>query len=313
MRNVGVQRVEGFVYPVSTQVIDTNDLPKEIVGRVYLYKLTCLSNDKVYIGQTNNLRLRFWQYRSAANRGIKTQVIQRAILKYGFENFSFEQIVTCQNQQDADELEILLIQQYQSHASTGKGYNVEWGGKGENAIKSEETCRKISEGLRKHYAQFKSIRIGGKHTEQAKRNMSIASMGKAGTNTGKTFPDEWRLKIAKILVGKENKKIRLFSESIEAEICKLYVEDQQSTYALGPKFGCQRSTITTILKRNGVVIRPSIQSKSSNGRNIFTKEQEKEICELYKGGKISMAELSRNFGCQGNTIRSILLRHDVKL
>ena len=60
--------------------------------------------------------------------------------------------------------------------------------------------------------------------------MSQSSMGKPGTNTGKKFSDEWRIKISKSQIGKERKHKIKFSEEIEKEICRLYIQESKSTY-----------------------------------------------------------------------------------
>lgn len=285
MRNVGVQRVEGFVYPASTHWINPPDLPlRDSLGLIYLYKITNLINKKNCIGQTNNLRQRFYQYRSSANRGLTDQVIQRAILKYGFDNFSFEQIATCQNRQDADYLETLLIQQYGSHVSLENGYNVDWGGQGENAIRSEETCRKISESLQKHYEIFDS-------------HLKDKPLAKEHT----------------LASGKERLNRRRFSIEVEMEICHLYTNNH-SMKSLSRQFKCYSSLIRDILRRNGIIAYSSRESKCSNRHNIFTLEQEIEICSLIKNGEaINRAELARKIGCNKSTLRNILLRNGVKL
>lgn len=62
--------------------------------------------------------------------------------KYGVENFIFEVIAACKSQDDANELETLLVEQYQSHISTGNGYNVSAGGS--NAPKTEQWKQQLS-------------------------------------------------------------------------------------------------------------------------------------------------------------------------
>jgi len=136
----------------------------------YLYKITNLMNDKIYIGQTVAPSARWRDHRTAAIKR-PVQVISKAIQKYGEENFVFEIIAECKGQVNADELEILLIQQYDSHFSTGKGYNVNLGG--ETAPKSEGTKEKIRQSL-----------LGKKHTEKRKYNISQAHLGQIAWNAG---------------------------------------------------------------------------------------------------------------------------------
>jgi group I intron endonuclease len=130
------------------------------------------------------------------------------------------------------------------------------------------------------------------------------------TNGGKKFSEKWIVRISKSLSGKPQTNRRRFSEEIEKEICRLYFEEEKSMYALGQQFKCQRNLIADIIKRNNIKIRQSNYTGHSNGCNIFSKTQEIEICNLYLGGNISRAELSRKFNCGKTTIRDILLRHN---
>lgn len=136
----------------------------------YLYKITNLMNNKIYIGQTVAPSARWRDHRTAAIK-YPRQVISKAINKYGEDSFVFEIIAECRGQDNADQLEIELIQQYNSHFSGGKGYNVNLGG--ETAPKSEETKEKIRQAL-----------LGKKHTEERRRNISEAHKGQKAWNAG---------------------------------------------------------------------------------------------------------------------------------
>ncbi len=102
----------------------------------YLYKITNLINNKLYIGQTIQPTKRWYDHRNAAARPV--QIISRAIHKYGAHNFIFEVIATSKTQEDANLIEILLIQQYESHISTGKGYNTSLGGTGHHQVSKND-------------------------------------------------------------------------------------------------------------------------------------------------------------------------------
>lgn len=276
----------------------------------YLYKITNTENKKVYIGQTNNPPLRWSQHKSNAKYSRGNQVITRAMTKYGANVFEFDVIATCRTQEDVDIVEEQIIQQYDSR-NPDRGYNVDIGGN--TSPRTPEILAKISAALQKHYETHDGWLKGGTLTEEWKQNMSKAAMGKAGTNTGKIFDEEWKTKISKSQAGKPRKSNRRFSDELEIEICRLYVEEEQSTYALGKQFDCSRTTIDDLLKRNGISIRQSNYTGHSNRRNIFSSEQELEICKLYQDGNTSRASLAKKFGCGKTTIRDILLRHKIKL
>jgi len=100
----------------------------------YLYRVTNKINNKTYIGQTVKPAARWWQHR---HDSIDPKIpFHYAIKKYGSENFEFDIIASCKNQDDANYTETELVKQYQSHISTNKGYNATHGGM--NAPKTEE-------------------------------------------------------------------------------------------------------------------------------------------------------------------------------
>lgn len=119
----------------------------------YLYKITNQLNNKIYIGQSNNGR-RWSQHKYFARHPEQTgQHIHNAMAKYGVDNFIFEIIATCRTQVDADEVETILIYQYNSRDKT-IGYNSKIGGiDGRKGSQSEETREKIRQATIKQIAE----------------------------------------------------------------------------------------------------------------------------------------------------------------
>jgi group I intron endonuclease len=274
----------------------------------YIYKITNKINSKIYIGQTNNTSLRWSQHKSNAKHNRGQQIITRAISKYGVDNFDFDVIASCKTQEDTNLTEEQIIFQYDSR-NLEKGYNVDAGGN--TTPRTPEVSEKISKSLQQHYKIHSGWNKGGTLTEEWKNKISESHKGLPGTNTGKTFSDEWKMKISKSQIGKERKNIRRFSEDIEKEICRLYVEEEKSMYALGKQFNCYRTLIDDILNRYGTYKRERKIIK--NGRNIFTQEREIEICDLFVKQFVNMVELAKKFDCGKTTIRGILLRNNVNL
>jgi group I intron endonuclease len=275
-----------------------------------IYLITNIKNNKIYIGQTNNLYQRWAQYKSAAKHASNDMVITRALRKHGIENFSFQPIATAKTLEDINHLETLMIRQFNS-TNPNIGYNIDEGGG--VTTRSALTCQKISEGLRKHYETHTNWNKGGTLPEEWRKALSEAAMGKPGTNIAKEFDDEWSLNISKSLSGKERKQKRRFSEEQEREICRLYVEEEKSTYALGNDFEASRSLIISILKRNEVVMRESNYTGHSNGRNILNEVEQMKACIIYQKGNISIKALAKQFSCGSTTMRDILLRHSIDL
>jgi len=70
---------------------------KEVNGKSVVYMWTNLSNSKRYIGSSVNLKRRILQYYNV-NRLLKmpSMVINNALLKYKYLNFSFSIIEFCE-------------------------------------------------------------------------------------------------------------------------------------------------------------------------------------------------------------------------
>lgn len=155
----------------------------------FLYKLTNKINNKVYIGQTININKRFSSHKSSIENNKPTQVIHRAIIFYGKENFDWNIIATCRSLDDANSLEEILIIQYQSHISMGRGYNVSLGGK--NASKSEEFKKQISSKLKGHPVSQETRNLISKSnmgriiTQEHRKKISDGSKGRTNTEESK--------------------------------------------------------------------------------------------------------------------------------
>lgn len=161
---------------------------------IYLYKITNIVNNKVYIGQSIDPEKRWTKHKSASIH-TPTQTIHHAMKKHGITNFVFEIVAVSLNQDDANEIETELVSQYDCHISSGKGYNVTYGGS--NAPKSEEWKQLISEKAKERfendpkYKEQVSLRNKGKqHTDEARANMSAAHIGQKAWNEGKKMSPE---------------------------------------------------------------------------------------------------------------------------
>jgi len=80
----------------------------------YIYKITNLINNKMYIGQTNNVNRRWNEHRTKNTNSI----IHKAIQKYGEENFKIEVLEKTVNP-DEDELKWIVY-----FNSVHEGYNI---------------------------------------------------------------------------------------------------------------------------------------------------------------------------------------------
>ena len=88
-----------------------------------IYKITNLINNKIYIGQSVNTKHRWEQHVSASKHNPK-MIIDKAIKKYGEENFIVELI---EKTEQYDEREQYWISHYNS-TDHNIGYNICTGG-----------------------------------------------------------------------------------------------------------------------------------------------------------------------------------------
>lgn len=153
-----------------------------------VYKHT-VPNGKVYIGITGMKPERRWEN----GEGYRTQIFYRAIQKYGFDNICHEILFDGLTKVEAEQKEIELIAYYNSNHKD-YGYNVDNGGSSIGSH-SEATRKKLSENM------IGDTRNRGRiHTEESKKHMSEAHIGKRLTDetkrklsefhTGKKYTDE---------------------------------------------------------------------------------------------------------------------------
>lgn len=92
-------------------------------SKMYIYQITNLINNKIYIGQTNNIKKRWSNHKCGNNSNM---IIARAIKKYGVENFKFEILYRNLSLEEANIKEIQLIKEKNSRVPNG--YNIASGG-----------------------------------------------------------------------------------------------------------------------------------------------------------------------------------------
>jgi group I intron endonuclease len=127
---------------------------------------------KVYIGITCQNPIRRW----AHGHGYRNNpYFSRAILKYGWDNFTHEVLFSGLSKEDACEKEIELIRFHKSN-NEDYGYNISSGGEFPTTGRklSDEEKRKLSECRRGEKHPF----YGKKLSEEHRRKMSDAHKGK---------------------------------------------------------------------------------------------------------------------------------------
>ena len=131
------------------------------MGEWCVYKHYLKNDNRVYIGQTNNVLLR-WKpsaYKHCAK-------FYNAIQKYGWKNFSHDILIDNLTIEEANEWEEYYIKKYDS---IDDGWNLKLGG--ENHLHSEETKQKMSK-----------TRKGVPHSQEHSQAISEALKGQKKTN-----------------------------------------------------------------------------------------------------------------------------------
>jgi group I intron endonuclease len=193
----------------------------------YLYVITDNLHSKKYIGQTINLKQRW-----IAHKTVKPTIlyIDRAIKKYGIQNFTYQIVAFCETQRDADCAEQFLINIHDSR-NKSKGYNIKPGGK---------------------------VATGWKHTSDTKRKISLSEQGKTISVDTKLKMSDSQIK--RIRLKKEFKKMsetkRRKKIIFEETISPLVIEDYKIgsfIYLLAKKYKTRTSTISKILSKAGLL------------------------------------------------------------
>jgi hypothetical protein len=114
-----------------------------------VYKITCVSNNKIYIGQTKYSSRHRWNQHvyEAKNPKVKQcRLLNRCINKYGKDSFIIEDLIESDIHDELDEWEIFYIDWFKT-INTDFGLNLNSGGK-KNHIISEETRLYLSNAVK---------------------------------------------------------------------------------------------------------------------------------------------------------------------
>lgn len=135
-------------------------------------------NNKVYIGQSVNLKDRIAHHKSSLRHNRHdNSYLQRSWNKYHEENFEFSILEECESEDELDELERKYILEYDS-MNHDHGYNFDSGGS-LNKHMSEDVKRRLSE-MKKGKRTGPLCYFYGKHikhTEEFKRKLSERMSG----------------------------------------------------------------------------------------------------------------------------------------
>ncbi|MEE1071657.1 MAG: GIY-YIG nuclease family protein [Cellulosilyticum sp.] len=125
-----------------------------------IYKITNTVDNRSYIGQSKDIKLRFRKHRYRLNKGIHHNCfLQRAWDKYGESFFTFEVVEECL-EEELDLKETYYISMYDSF---NNGFNMSVGGEGA---------------------------LGYRHSEEMKKSMHLRNTGKNNPNSRKVICED---------------------------------------------------------------------------------------------------------------------------
>lgn len=129
-----------------------------------IYRATCTINNKSYIGFASNFNQRHHSHKHSFNTGAQT-VLYNAMRKHGWDSFTWDIIYQSTDKDyTKNVMEEYFIREYDTYVDNGNGYNMTYGGDGNNGH-SQRTLDKL-----------RAARLGktmGPCTEETKRLISI--------------------------------------------------------------------------------------------------------------------------------------------
>jgi group I intron endonuclease len=150
-----------------------------------IYKWTNKLTNDIYIGQSVDLAKRFIRYFNISYlKNRETLVISRALIKYGYSNFSLEILEYC------DIAYLTEREQYYLDKLNPKYNILKIAGSSLGHKLTEETKAKISKSLKGIYVKEKSALFGRTHSEETKALMALKKSDINNPLFGKTHTKE---------------------------------------------------------------------------------------------------------------------------
>lgn len=189
-------------------------------------------NNKKYIGQAMNFK-----NRHASHICCKQLPLDRAITKYGIENFKIIILKENLTLKQRNEWEEYYISYYNTTCVGGLGYNIKSGGRHagwfEGKTKEEQQayrdkCRKINMGENNPF-------YGKHHSDQSKEKIRKA-------NSGKPKSEKTKEKISESRKGKGTKKIKQYTKDGE------FIKEWEGSKLASKELGLKDPNIVACLK-----------------------------------------------------------------
>lgn len=195
-----------------------------------IYTITCLVNNKIYVGQSNNIKKRLAKHISklVANKHPNVY-LQFAVNAHGIKNFLFEELVTCSE-------ELLCSEEHYwvtilNSLDRKYGYNIDNTSPiSKRSARSVETREKL-----------RQVNLGKKYSDETKRKISIGSKGRK-------MSEEQKLKLSLDRKGKSttgDKRIPI----IQYDKNGVFIKEWGSASEASKALGCIASEISMVCRQ----------------------------------------------------------------
>lgn len=216
-----------------------------------IYQAINTINNKIYIGQTSNLKKRIYDHIRASKHKKDNMTFHKAIRKYGIDNFKWEVIYKCEDKLVLNVMETMKIIVNHSHISEG-GYNMTWGGEGtsgyklSNETKEKQRLKKLGiKQTKEHITNRMKWMINYKPTNETKIKMSIIKVGKKNSV-------EHCKNISLAMLGKKRKPYIKNKDIISRNIDILKLRALGFTYKqIMVKIKVSKATISNVCSKGG--------------------------------------------------------------
>lgn len=153
-----------------------------------VYKITNKLNGKSYVGiTTKTITERFDAHLNRANR--EKSAVQRAMKKYGKDNFTIEQLDTANSQAELFEKEIFWIEKLNTFK--GYGYNLTLGGGGITGMSDEVKAKISSTKTGKKVPKLQGKKVSTKARVQISRALGGNKVELTNLSTGEVIILDW--------------------------------------------------------------------------------------------------------------------------
>ena len=207
------------------------DILKENKGKTGIYMWNNKLTEDIYIGQSVDISKRLKNYLNLSYINSRSSyIISKALLKYGYINFSFSILEYC-NISDLNSREQYYFDKLNPQynilkiAGSSKGYK-----------HLEITKIKISNALKSKYIGDKSALYGKFHTEETKQKMSLKKSGINNPLYGKQHTDFTKDKMSLIALGrKHSEETKLKMSKVQGNPVNIYEKCSSEGFKL---IGC---------------------------------------------------------------------------